>query len=603
MGQFIKQTLASIIGTLVGLFLFITLGFAGLVFLIAATASKTSEQAVRVKDKSVLVFNLSTEIRDKQPTFTLNQALSSEPSDRIALRQLVKTIEKASTDKRIVALFLDGRGGGGANGYATLREVRAALEEFRATGKKIIAHDDSWSEKEYYLGSVADLVTVNPMGGMEINGLASEPLFFTGAQEKYGIGVQTVRVGKYKSAVEPFTRKDLSPENREQIQGFLNDLWGEFLGQVGKSRELSPEKLQEIADTKGLIEPEAAKEQKIVDRVAYFDEIAAEFRKISGVKDKNKSFRSIDLNTYANRSRVLAQQQTTYKNTIAVVYAEGAIVDGKGTAQEIGGDRFAKELRKLRQDKNVKAVVLRVNSPGGSATASEVIARELELIREQKKPVIISMGNVAASGGYWISTGADSIFAQPNTITGSIGVLGLFPNIKAIANDNGFTWDIVKTGRFADSFTTTRPKTEEELKILQEYINRIYDLFLERVAKARNLSKEEVAEIAGGRVWSGEDAKEIGLVDQMGGLQAAIEYAAEKAELGKDWKVREYPRVETLEEIIFKNFSNARSLAKAQHLDPLTAEYLKLKEDLAILQSLNDPRGVYAIMPFRLRIE
>ena len=598
MGQFIKQTFASVVGTLIALFLFCAMGVTGLVFLIVSAASQS--EGVSVKNKSVLVFDLSMSIRDTKPPSNLGQALSGQETSAITLRQVIKSLEAATKDRRIVAIFLDGRGATGEIGYATLTEVRTALESFRAAGKKIIAYDDGLSEREYYLSSIADLVALNPLGSMEINGFNSQQLFFTGALEKYGIGVQIIRVGSYKSAVEPFIRKDFSPENRQQTQQLLNVLWGEFISQVGESRQLTSQKLQEIVDSKGILNSQEAKEQGLVDRVAYFDEIVEEVKEITGFKNKDKSFRSIDLRTYADSSRVNAETRNS-DNKIALVYAQGTIVGGQGDLREIGGDRFAKELAKLRRDKNVKAVVLRVNSPGGSATASEVILRAMQLLRDEK-PVIVSMGNVAASGGYWISTGADRIFAQPNTITGSIGVFGVLPNIQKLSNNNGITWDAVKTGRFADSGTIARPRTEQELAIYQKYVKQIYEIFLDKVAESRNLPKEKVAQIAQGRIWSGEDAKKIGLVDQIGGLNAAVEYAAEKAGLGNDWEIKEYPQSDTLEERILRRLMNAR-VEQARQKDPLTSKLLKLKEDLVIWQSFNDPRDVYALLPYKLTIE
>ncbi|MGK7873922.1 MAG: signal peptide peptidase SppA [Xenococcaceae cyanobacterium] len=599
MGQFLKQTFASFIGSLAGLILFFALGTSGLVLLLVSAALR--DDSPKIKDKSVLVLDLSMQISDTKPPSSLGKAFSDENTNIITLRQVLDSLEKATKDKRIVGLFLDGRSTGEGSGYATLKEVRAALESFRAAGKKIIAYDVDWSEREYYLGSVADTVMLNPMGVIEINGFSSQQLFLTGAFQKYGIGVQVIRVGNYKSAIEPFTRQNLSPENRQQTQELLADLWGEFLSTVGESRELTPKKLQAIADSKGFLNPEEARASGLVDRVAYFDQVIGDLKELTGNSKKDKSFRQIRLKTYADVPLENAQESSS-ENKIAVVYAEGTIVSGKGTVRQIGSDRFAKELRKLRQDEDVKAVVLRVNSPGGSATASEIILREVQLT-SSKKPVIVSMGNVAASGGYWISTGADRIFAEANTITGSIGVFGLLFNIQEIGNNNGITWDVVKTGRFADINTTIRPKTKEELALYQKYANQIYDLFLNKVAESRNLTVEEVAKIAQGRIWSGEDAQKIGLVDQIGGLEAAIEYAAQKAELGNDWEITEYPKQRSFEEEILERLLDAEVVEQVKQLDPLTAEFIKFKEDLAIFHGLNDPRGIYARLPFKLRIE
>lgn len=597
MRQFLKQTFASLVGTLTAIFLLLTLGASGLVLLLVA-AVRTSSETPFVKDKSVLVFDLATQIRDSEPPIGVAEAFSGSIPDAIALRQFVNSIEKATQDKRIVALLLDGSHGINISDYATLQEIRTALEKFRAAGKKIIAYGVDWGERDYYLSSVADEVVLHPMGTMEFNGLSSEQVFLTGALEKFGIGIQVVRVGKYKSAVEPFTQKQLSPENRQQLENLLGDLWNNFLATVGGSRKIAPQKLQAISNTKGILLPTEAKAEKLVDRVAYFDEVAAELQKLTGKDGEKNAFRKVSLETYLDVPVKEAKQRSS-ENKIAVIYAEGEIVSGLGEDTQIGSDRLNKQLREIREDDDVKAVVLRVNSPGGSATASELILREIQLIR-QKKPAIVSMGNMAASGGYWIATGADYIFAQSNTITGSIGVFGLLPNIQKITNDNGITWDSVKTGQLADVDTLSRPKTPQEMALYQRFVNQVYNLFLDKVAQARKLPKAKVAQIAQGRVWSGQDAKQLGLVDEIGGLEAAIAYAAKKANLGDDWEVQEYLEEPGLEAQLLKLF---REEAKVAPADPLTREFVKFKEDLGILKVLNDPRGIYAIFPFDLRLD
>ncbi|MBE9127390.1 signal peptide peptidase SppA, partial [Coleofasciculus sp. LEGE 07081] len=582
MRQFFKQTFASLIGSLAGLILFFGLGTTGLLLLIIAAASR--DTSPQVKDKSVLVFDTALTITDTDPSSStsdaLQEAVLGEVTDTITLRTVLDNLDKAAKDSRIVALYLDGsRTGAGSNtGFATLKEVREALERFKATGKKIIVYDVDLGEDEYYLTSVADTIILNPMGSMELNGFSSEPLFFTGALEKFGIGVQVIRVGKYKSAVEPFVLKQLSPENRQQMQALLGDLWNEFLTEVGKSRKIPPQQLQAIANNQGVLMAEAALQGRLVDKVAYSDEVVAELKELSGASEKDESFRQISLATYADVKNKKAIHRSS-DNKIAVLYAEGEIVDGEGGVQQIGGDSFAEQMRQLRLDENVKTVVLRVNSPGGSATASDVIQREVRLTRE-KKPVIVSMGNVAASGGYWISTYSDRIFAQPNTVTGSIGVFGLLPNVQELANKNGITWDVVKTGRLADSQTVARPKTPQELTIYQSMVNQIYDRFLNKVAESRKLPKQKVAQIAQGRVWSGIDAKQLGLVDELGGLDAAIEYAAKQAKLGNDWELEEYPKVRSLEEQILTNLIGEGGVRNRLQSDLLTAEFLKLKADL-----------------------
>ncbi|AOX00023.1 signal peptide peptidase SppA [Moorena producens PAL-8-15-08-1] len=605
MRQFLQQTFASLVGSLAGLILFFSLATSGFLFLLIAVASK--DTGPQVQDKSVLVFDLSVNISDTNPTSStsevIEEVLSGQQTNIIPLRKVLDTLDKATKDKRIVALYLDGSASKtvGNTGLANLKEVREALERFRAAGKKIIAYDVDLGEREYYLSSVADTIILNPMGVIEINGLNSSQLFLTGALQKYGIGVQVVRVGKYKSAVEPFLLKQLSSESREQTRELLDDIWDEFLTTVGKSREITPKTLQAIANSQGMLIASEAKRQGLVDQVGYFDEVITTLKELTGEKEKDKSFRKIKLATYARAKSPYSKNRKS-KHKIAVVYAEGSIVDGQGNLEQVGGKRFAKQLRELRLDKDIKAVVLRVNSPGGSATASEIIQREVRLIREEK-PVIVSMGNVAASGGYWISTYSDRIFAEPNTITGSIGVFGVLFNIQELANNNGLTWDIVQTASLADIQSTVRPKTDQELAIYQTMVNQIYDQFIDKVAESRKLPKGKVKDIAQGRVWSGIDAKQIGLVDEIGGINHAIEYAAKQAKLKDDWKVEEYPKNPSFEERILETLTNDVRVTSRQLPEPLTTELLKLKDDLAILTTLNDPKGIYSILPFNWRFD
>ena len=599
MSHFFKQTFASTIGSFIALCLFLTLGAGSLVFMLFATVSPKEE--LRVEDKSILVFDLSLDIRDSQPPPNLSQAISGKKQETMTLRRVLQSIDKATEDDRIVGIFLDGRRGRGGSGYANMAEVRTALEKFRAKGKKIIVYDVTLSEREYYLASLADEVILNPMGIMELNGLSSKQMFFKGALEKYGVGVQVIRVGDYKAAVEPYTRNNLSQENRQQTQALLTDLWDKFLSTVATSRNLTVADLQKLADGEGFVEPEQAEKMGLIDRVGYYDNVVNELQKLTRQSEKKPEFRHISLSSYADRT-ISPLEVADSENKIAIVYAEGAIVGGKGTIETIGSDRFAEEFRELREDESVKAIVLRVNSPGGSATASDVILREILLTRKEK-PVVVSMGNMAASGGYWIAAGANQIFAEENSITGSIGVFGLLSNIQEIANNHGVTWDVVKTGRLADISSNVRPRTEEELAIYQKSVSKTYDLFLRKVAKYRNLPKNKVHEIAQGRIWSGKEAVKIGLVDRIGGLEAAISHAAEKAELGKDWQIEEYPQQNRFETEIVERLLNIETLESTVKLDPITSEILKIRKELAILETFDDPTGVYARLPFSFNID
>ncbi|GAB1544071.1 signal peptide peptidase SppA [Scytonema sp. NUACC21] len=611
MRNFHKHTFASLIGSLLGLFIFCGLGTAGLLLLLFAAAS-SSEVGPVVKDKSMLVFDLSMNITDGEPSTNelLEKALSGESVNRMSLRSVLEALEKARRDRRIIGVYLDASRAsqGSVAGFATLKEIRQELEKFRAAGKKIVAYGADWGEREYYLSSVADTIVLNPLGAMEINGLSAQPLFFAGALQKYGVGVQVVRVGKFKGAVEPYVLTKLSPENRQQIQTLLNDVWAEWRTAVGRSRKINLSQLQAIVDNQALLLAEQAKNNRLVDKVAYFDQVVSDLKQLTNSDKDDKTFRQINISEYAEVPGKSLGVTRESKNKIAVVYAEGEIVEGQGENGEIGGDRFAKLFRRLRQDKDVKAVVLRINSPGGSATASEVMQREVRLTH-QEKPVVVSMGDIAASGGYWIATDSKRIFAEPNTITGSIGVFGVLINAQKLANDNGITWDSVKTGKYADVQTVARPKSTEELALYQRSVNRIYSLFVNKVAQGRKLPEQKVAEIAQGRVWSGVAAKKIGLVDEIGGLDSAVKYAAESANLGDNWEVQEYPRLGTLEERLFgRTAQEVRAMlgvdkAKLPAPDPLMAEFEKLQKELAIVQKMNDPLGVYARFPINLHIE
>ena len=605
MTNFLKQTLASLIGSLLGLTIFSgvsTLGF--LLILIAVASSQSS--APTVKDKSVLVLDLSMKITDSEPNSSqlLQKTFSGVEENNITLRKVVETLDKAGRDQKIVGIYIDGTNANSAVGYASLKEIRQALEKFRKTGKKIIAYSTDWSEKEYYLSSVANQVIVNPMGAMEMNGLSSQPMFLAGAFEKYGVGVQIVRVGKFKGAVEPLILNKLSPENREQTQKLLDDVWGEWRKSVGASRNILPQKLQAIANSQSILEATEAKSNSLVDTIAYEDQVFTDLKKLTGNSKKDQTFTKISLANYAE----VPGKSSNSDHKIAIVYAEGEIVNGSGDEGQIGGDNFAKIFSKIRQNDQIKAVVLRINSPGGSATAAEIMQREIKLTR-QIKPVIVSMGDVAASGGYWIASDSNRIFAQANTITGSIGVFGVLFNGQKLGNNNGITWDSVKTAQYADQQTISRPKSPQELAVYQRSVDRIYNLFLQKVSQGRKIPTAKVAEIAQGRVWSGTAAKQIGLVDEIGGLNVAIEYAAKQAKLGTDWEIQEYPRSTTFAEKLFgKKLDQTKAklgIEKTQtkNSNPLINELEKFQQEIKTLQTMNDPQGIYTRLPINFKIE
>ncbi|MBS0017758.1 MAG: signal peptide peptidase SppA [Arthrospira sp. SH-MAG29] len=602
MKEFLKYTLASVVGNLLGLFLVITFGIGGIAFLVVVSASRGTQTTLR--DKSVLVLDLSVGIADTAPpptpSIAIGQTLREDRARFLPLRVVLETIERASKDDKIVGLYLQGSSGTTPTGFGNLKEVRRALEGFKESGKTIIAYDTDWTEREYYLGSVADQIIIDPMGTVEMSGFSSQTVFLAGALERFGIGVQVTRVGQYKSAVEPFLRQEMSPENRQQMQQLLGDLWGEFTGAIASSRSLTTAQLQQIVNQDGFLMAADAKDREMVDDIAYRDEVAGKLRELTEEKEEGKQpFRQVGIQEYSRTPQVKGSWagNPNSRNIIAVVYADGEIVDGSGGIGQVGGDHFGEELRKLRDNDRVKGIVLRVNSPGGSATASEVIAREVQLTREEK-PIIVSMGNAAASGGYWIAMGGDRIFAEPTTVTGSIGVFGLLFNAQDIANQNGITWDGVKTGPFADLNSISRPKTDQELQKVQQIVDLIYQRFVSSVAQLRDLPQEEVLEMSQGRVWSGVQAEALGLVDQLGGLQDAIAAVAEKAELGDDWKLAEYPRIPSFEERLLESLRT-----EATQADPLTRELLQLYHELSMLRHLNDPRGIYTRLPFNLQID
>jgi protease-4 len=551
---------------------------------------------------SYLVFDLSTNITDAPPPVDFGD-LSGDRGDTAQLRTITRALRQASHDSKVKGLLLIGNlsPSGLGTGYAALREVRAAITDFRSSGKPVVSFITYATTRDYYLASAASEVVMDPYGEVIMPGLSSQPLFFGGAFEKYGIGVQVAKAGKYKSYAESYTRSDMSPEAREELQKLLDDVWGTIVSDVSKSRGIKPDAIQRTVDTEGLIKASVALRAGLVDKVAYRDEVIDQLKKDTGVTEATESFKQEPLMRYAKTS--LRSPSSFGGGEVAVVYAEGDIVDGEGGQTDVGASRFARELRRLREDSSVKAIVLRVNSPGGSSSAAETIQREIRLARKSK-PVVVSMGSYAASGGYWISIFSDRIYAEPDTITGSIGVFGIVPNVQKLFNDHGVTFDGVKTGKFADGLLTiARPRTDEEMAIFQKGVDWVYGQFLAKVSEGRRLPLPRVEEIAQGRVWSGTDAKRIGLVDEIGGLDAAVRYAAERANLGQHYHIEEYPKTRTLAEAL------AQALGKFSptglHLQTggvLGEVAARVQSEFSMLNSLNDPRGIYARMPADLAI-
>ena len=596
-----KNFFASFLGTLAALALAVT-GLLVVGFGLIVAAGSFQPPAAPVETGSYLVFDLSANITDAPPEIEgagLGDLVGGGGVATLQLRAVTRALREAAGDKRIAGVVLTGSltPDGYGSGFAVLSEVRAALAGFRKSGKPVVAYLDFATTGDLYLAAGASDLVLNPYGTLMVPGLASEPTFFAGAFERFGVGVQVTKVGEFKSYAEPFVRKDLSPENRLQLEKLLGDLWSDLRADMAADRGMKPEDMQSLVDAEGLIRPETALRAGLVDRLAYRDEVLAQLKVVTGRTDEAEPFKQVGLADYA---RGLAKEGGNAKNEIAVVYAEGAIVDGEGEADEVGGERFARELRALRQDKKVKAIVLRVNSPGGSATASEYIQRELRLAAEVK-PVVVSMGSYAASGGYWISAYAARIYAEPTTITGSIGVVGIHFDIKKLANDLGVTFDGVKTGKYADIFTVTRPKTEGELAVFQGMVEWIYGEFIRKVAEGRKLDPAEVRKIAGGRVWSGREAVKLGLVDELGGLDAAVAHAAKTAGLGTDYKLTEFPQSQTFGEMLTAWLEDARP-AQAKQGGLVSQVMATVEAQAKTLGQFNDPKGIYARLPLEINV-
>jgi protease-4 len=619
MREFFKIAAASAVGTLVGLFsLLLLLGIGAFGLVSVLLMSSGSEPEAEIEDKSVLMFDLSTDIVDGAVSDSgglLDESFYGvEPS--VSLYDALQAIEAAADDDRISGIYLMGVPD---EGLATLKEVRQALSEFKGSGKPILAYSNSLQERDYYMMSVADDLLLAPVGLLEINGFRAETQFVGDALRQYGVGVQVVRAGRYKSAVEPFTRSESSPEEKQQTESLINGLWQDFLDTVTGDRDVTPEQMQTFADQVGLIEPEQALEAGLVDRLGFYSEMLTELETLSGQEDAEDEdaaeaeaetrveatepeFPNVTLSDYA-RSVAIDREFDGADDAIAVVYAEGEIVVGEGILPgTITSEGLSATLRDMREDDDIKSVVLRVNSPGGSATASEIIANEVRLLAEEK-PLVVSMGDYAASGGYMISAPGAKILASSTTITGSIGVYGLLLNFQEIANKNGITWDSVTTAQLAGMETVSRPKTETELRVQQDYVDTLYDRFTNIVADGRDIPLSRVAQVAQGRVWTGEIAIQANLVDQLGGLNDAIALAAETAEI-EDFRVEEYPRLPSFEEQLFNSLFGAEIISYLPwNRDALTDQLLKLREEFSLLESLNDPNSLYMRLPFTTEIE
>jgi protease-4 len=594
--KFGKVVLAAFIGTLIALVInfFIKVG---VVSSMISNLSKDTETSTTVKPNSVLYMKLDYEIPDRTTDnpFGGLDFMSMESKDMTGMNDILRNIEHAKTDPNIKGIYMELSSI--PTSTATLQEIRDKLIEFKESGKFIVTYGESYSQSAYYMASVADKVILNPEGALDLHGMATQITFYKHLLDKLDIEMQIVRGpnNRFKSAVEPYFLDKMSEANREQMDKLLGTVWGQILAGISQNRNISVEQLNQIADDlETLFNAQKAKELGLVDALYYKDQVLDELKGLTG---SNKSINAIGNANYAKSYK----DKNASKNEVAIIYASGQIFDGKGEESEaIYSENLSKTIRQAREDENVKAVVLRVNSPGGSAVASAIIGRELDLTKEVK-PVIVSMGNYAASGGYWISANADYIFADPTTLTGSIGVFGTFPNMQGFLNDKvGLTFDVAKTNKNADFGNVTQPLTEFQYGKLQEMVVKTYDDFTKRVANGRGLTQTYVDSIGQGRVWAGADAIGLGLVDKLGDMEDAIAYAVQKAELGSDYKVTEWPKQKDyftrIMESINGNGSDQLDAAMKQRLG---AYYDYFKG----LENLQKNTGIQARLPFDMVIE
>lgn len=548
MKQFLKFTLA----TIVGIFLFTIISFFVLAGIAAAAGGK---KQIEVPANSVLKLDLNYSIPE-QTTDNPFQDIdfsSFKPKSALGLLDVLKTIELAKNDKNIAGIYLPM--GINTNGFATLEAIRNQLIDFKKSGKFVYAYGVVTSQKSYYLASVADKVFLDKNGYLELRGMGTQITYFKNAFDKAGIEVQEFHVGSFKSAIEPFIRTNMSEPNRQQLTMILGDLQNHFVKGITEQRKISAENFQNMLDSLKATNAEECKALGLIDEALYYDQLLNHLKDKTGVKTA-KDVELVELNKYAGK--LDKEDKSESANKIAVVVLEGNIVDGEGQEDEIGGDRVAKLLRKLREDEKVKSIVMRVNSPGGSAVASDLIWREVTLAKEHK-PVVVSFGNVAASGGYYISCAADRIFVQPNTITGSIGVFGLIPNFKKLMNEKiGVTTDEVALSKHANFGGGLKPLDAFESTVIQKEVEHVYTTFRQRVADGRKTDTAAIEKIAQGRVWTGTQAIERNLADEIGNLDNAIAFAAKKASL-KDYKVKVYPEEKSFAEKISESFGEMKT--------------------------------------------
>lgn len=584
--------LGNVLATVIGLFVFCLVFFFGIIIIGAIAGG--NEDTVKVEENAVIELDLSKVSLDYAGK-TSYKDFNYFEADHDGVTDILNAIEVAKNDDKIKGISI--LNNQSQLGLAQMKSVRDKLEEFKKTGKFVYAYANYYSQGEYYLNSVANKVYLNPVGEVDFKGLSAEILYLKELQEKSGVKFEVIRHGKYKSAVEPYLAQEMSPENREQMTVLLQSIWNTIVTDIAKSRKLTVAQLDAIANTLGARTPELALANKLVDQIAYEDEYHDAIRNILKV-DKKEKYNSISITDYA-KTAALTVDDYSKDDIIAVIYAQGEIMSGEGDVNVIGEGSIKRSLEEARNDDDVKAIVLRVNSPGGNALTSELIWREIE-ITKKVKPVVVSMGNYAASGGYYIAANANRIFAEPNTITGSIGVFGMLPNMNQLGKNIGINAEQVKTHTNANGYSIFEPMDENFKGYVLESIEKTYATFLKRVAKGRNMSTAQVDAMAQGRVWTGMDAKKLGLVDEIGGLEAAIKYAAK---LGKttNYRTENFPEYEKNFEDFLSNFTGIAALQTKEQLlkEQLGEEGFQMLEQIKRVKSR---KGIQVMMPYEISI-
>ncbi|HRK83250.1 MAG TPA: signal peptide peptidase SppA [Saprospiraceae bacterium] len=585
MGQFFKFVFASCLGVILATIVTGIISFG----ILGAVAGSMESKGKKIEPNSVLHLKFDQPIPEKTNNLPLDP-FSLQEQKILGTHEILDALQRARKDDHIKGVFLETDGLQG--GLATADLIRDALAEFQKEGKFVYAHSNAYTQGSYYLASAADKIYLSPVGLLDFRGFAAQVPFFKDMLDKAGVHMQVYYAGKFKSATEPFRRNNMSEENKLQVREYLNDAFEEFLSDISEGRNIPVSELRRIADGYLAFMPEQALQLKMVDELAHREAALEGIRKKLGLGKKEK-IKTISIEDY-NLSNP-AKSNLKASNKIAVVYAEGNIVDGKGEPGSIGGAKYVDIISKIRKDDKVKAIVLRINSGGGSAMASEDILRELELAQEQGIKVVVSMGDYAASGGYYIACKADSIFAEPNTLTGSIGVFSMIPSAQKLLNDKiGITFDTVKTGPFAHGISPFYDMSEQEGKIMQAFVDNLYTTFIGHVSKGRNLSPEAVNEIAQGRVWTGKKALGIGLVDRLADLDEAILSAAALADL-KDYRITEYPRIK---EPIQQFIDELTGTTETRTQRALRSQLGSMYPHYRFVKELQDSKGAQARLPF-----